>query len=237
MVGAIGGRAGVRWLIALSATAPVAAPAFAGAWGQPEKTSQLRLTVSHAALDGGELWRGETLLESGIAAGFTVILKADTEEVFDRQHETRTGAHLGLQKSFALGDRAAASLTASYLTGDSLEGPFCQGNGFEARGAVGTSFRFLGREAYVNAEAGWRTREDPDCERTLGELAFGMHLTDTWTATVKTWAETGDEGRSTKFEALLSHDFGPVSAGLGWRQEISGAFEEKGLIISTWRSF
>jgi hypothetical protein len=44
-------------------------------------------------------------------------------------------------------------------------------------------------------------------------------------------------GRSAKVEASLLYDFGPVAVGLGWREEVSGAFEEKGWLVSAWRSF
>ena len=56
-------------------------------------------------------------------------------------------------------------------------------------------------------------------------------------ATVKTWGEDGEEGRSTKVEASLLYDLGPLSVGLGWREEVSGAFEEKGWLVSAWKTF
>jgi hypothetical protein len=237
VVGAIGGRAGARWLIAISATAPLAAPAFAGAWTQPAKSSLTIATVSHAAIDDGEMWRTETLTESGFGGGWGLNLKIENEQRFAGANNDKTGWRLGVQKSFALGDRTSAALIASYIGGDSFDSSFCQGNGVETRAALGTSFELLGRNAFVNAEAGYRTREDQDCERVLGEVAFGMDVTPNLSATVKTWAEDGEEGRSAKVEASLLYDFGPVSVGLGWREEVSGAFEEKGWLVSAWKSF
>ena len=237
MVGENEASAGLRWLIAMSATAPLAAPAFAGAWTQPAKSSLSIVTVAHASIDGGEMWREETLSESGLGGGWGVNLKLETEQRFAAVNSDKTGWRLGAQKSFALGDRTSVALIASYIGGDSFDSSFCQGNGLETRAALGTSFQLLGREAFVNVEAGYRTREDQDCEHIVGEAAFGIDLTSNLSTTVKTWTEEGEEGRSTKVEASLLYDFGPLSLGLGWREEVSGAFEEKGWLVSAWRSF
>jgi hypothetical protein len=64
-----------------------------------------------------------------------------------------------------------------------------------------------------------------------------MEVADGWTATVKSWVEDGGEGRSSKVEASLSRSFGSLDVGLGWRQEISGAFEEKGWLVSVMQKF
>jgi hypothetical protein len=48
----------------------------------------------------------------------------------------------------------------------------------------------------------------------------------------KAWHEEGDGALSTKAEASLIHDFGPIALGLGWREEISGEFEEKGWLAT-----
>ncbi|HEV7691774.1 MAG TPA: hypothetical protein VGO52_13150 [Hyphomonadaceae bacterium] len=237
MVGANGAGAGARWLIAISVTTPLAAPAFAGAWTQPAKSSLTIATVAHASVEDGDMWRTETLTESGFGGGWGMNLKIENEKRFASINDDRTGWRLGIQKSFALGDRTSAAIIANYIGGDSFDSSFCQGSGVETRAALGTSFEFLGREAFVNAEAGYRTREDQDCERVLGEIAFGMDVTPNLSATVKTWAEDGEEGRSAKVEASLLYDFGPLSVGLGWREEVSGAFEEKGWLVSAWKSF
>jgi hypothetical protein len=53
----------------------------------------------------------------------------------------------------------------------------------------------------------------------------------------KGWTEQGSYADSTKAEAMLLHDFGSLSTGLGWREEVSGEFEEKGWVISAWKTF
>jgi hypothetical protein len=47
----------------------------------------------------------------------------------------------------------------------------------------------------------------------------------------------GGGWRGRPVEASLLYDFGPLAVGFGWREEVSGAFEEKGWLVSAWRSF
>jgi hypothetical protein len=49
---------------------------------------------------------------------------------------------------------------------------------------------------------------------------------------VKAWHEEGDGSLSAKAEAGVLYDFGPVAIGVGWRQEISGEFDEKGAVLT-----
>jgi hypothetical protein len=99
--GALGGRAGARWLIAISATTPLAAPAFAGAWTLPAKSSHTIATVSHTTIDDGDMWRTETLTESGVGGGFGLNFKVENEKRFTSVNDDKTGWRVGLQKSFA----------------------------------------------------------------------------------------------------------------------------------------
>lgn len=244
MVGAFGAsaRAGktARWLIAVTATAPLAAPAFAGAWGQQKGDVLTIATVSRASVEGGRTWRAEAMAEAGLGGGWGVNLKVDTEDRRAGFGDTNSSWRLGVQKSLPVGDRGSVALIATYVGGDSYDGSYCQGDRGEIRGAAGTSFRLLGREAFVNVEAGWRSRGQDsaeDCDRTLGEIAFGVEVADGWNATVKSWVEDGGEGESAKVEASLSHRIGEFDIGLGWRQEVSGVFEEKGWLVSVMRRF
>ena len=240
MVGVIWGSASARWLIAVSATAPLAAPACAGAWSQnPGQTLNI-VTVSRAEVDSGETWRTEALYETGLGDGWGVNLKFDGERRYAGAEDTNSSWRAGVQKSFAVGDRGAVALIASYVGGDTYDGSYCQGDRGEIRGAAGTSFRIMDREAFVNVEAGWRSageEQAEDCDRVLGEVAFGMEVMEGWTAVVKTWAEDGGEGRSTKVEASLSFAIANFDIGLGWREEVSGAFEDRGWLVSVMQKF
>jgi hypothetical protein len=37
---------------------------------------------------------------------------------------------------------------------------------------------------------------------------------------------------SAKIETSLSQDIGPIAVGIGWREGVSGAFDEKGWVVS-----
>lgn len=226
-----GGAASLRWLAVMSGVAPLAEPAFAGAWTQAAGDHQWTLSVSRETGDFGETWRADDYIELGFGGGWGANLKVEGEIRLDDAFDDRTGFRAGLQKSFALGDRGSFSVMASYLGGEALDGPECTSSGYEARTAIGTSFAIAGRESFVNAEAAWRARGD-DCERGLVEVAAGVEVVPKVSVLVKAWHEEGDGALSTKAEASLIYDFGPFALGLGWREEISGEFEEQGLLAS-----
>jgi hypothetical protein len=66
----------------------------------------------------------------------------------------------------------------------------------------------------------------------VAEFATGLNFAPDWDLTVKAWTEQGDGARSTKGEISISRSFGDFSIGAGWRQEVSGRFEEKGWVLS-----
>jgi hypothetical protein len=226
-----GGTASLRWLAVMSGVAPLADPAFAGAWTQKVGEQQWIATLSHATGEFGDAWRADDHGEFGLGDGWGINFKAEGELRTADTFDDRTGFRVGMQKSFALGDRAAFSVMGSWLGGEALDGPECASNGYEARTALGTSYAVAGREGFVNIEAAWRARGE-ECERGLVEVAAGLEVAPRWSMLVKAWHEEGDGALSTKAEASLIHDFGPIAVGVGWREEISGEFEEKGWIAT-----
>ncbi|MEP7210386.1 MAG: hypothetical protein ABI740_06080 [Alphaproteobacteria bacterium] len=105
------------------------------------------------------------------------------------------------------------------------------------RAAYGLSGRVAGHNAFINAEAAFNERGS-NCQRNLVEGAAGIDVTPKFHVVVKAWSETGDKARSAKAEADLLYDISKkYSAGFGYRQEISGAFNESGFVASVWRKF
>lgn len=231
-----GRRAGARSILALASTAPLAQPAHAGAWSVAEGVQQWFATISHETSDFGEAWRADDFVELGLGDGWSVNTKLESEIRIGSTYDDRSAFRLGVQKAFALTDRASFAFGASYLGGEAMEGPECLGDGYEARAAIGTSFSLFGREGFVNVEAARRSRSD-SCERSLVEVATGFEFVTDWNLTLKAWTERGDGARSTKAEAGVSRDFGNFAVGLGWREEISGEFEERGWVVSARAAF
>ena len=235
-MGTDGGTASVRWIAVLSGFAPLAEPAFAGAWTQPANTSQAITTVSREENAFGETWRTDGLGEYGLGGGWGFNLKIENENR-SFGDDSRTGYRAGVQKSFALGDRASFSVIATYLGGESMDGPDCVSEGYETRAAVGTSYPIFGREAFVNAEVGWKSRGS-DCEREVYEITAGVEVAPRVSVIVKAWSEDGEFGQSAKTESTLLYDLDDkLAVGIGWREEVSGDFEEKGWVVSAWRNF
>lgn len=220
----------IQRLAPFACLAPTAQPAHAGAWSLPADAHSWFATISRETGDFGEAWRADDFTEIGLGDGWGVNIKVESEIRIGTTYDDRSGARLGIQKAFALGDRGSIAIQASALVGESLDGIECEGEGYEIRGAIGTSFSMWGREGFINLESGHRTRGD--CERSVTEAAIGYDFAPGWNFTVKAWTEGGGDTGVAKAEASLMRDFWGVGVGIGWREEISGNFEERGWIVS-----
>lgn len=227
MVGEKALRRGTALIVVSGALTPAA---HAGAWALAEGMQQTFATISRETGDFGESWRADDFYEAGLGDGWALNAKLETSIRISEVYDDRSGFRLGMMKAFALGERGSLSVQASLLGGESLDGPECAGEGWETRAAVGTSFSLAGREGYVNLEAGRRFRGD--CERGVLEFASGLEFAPDWSLSVKTWQDGPAGSGSAKGEIAISRDFGPLALGVGWRQEISGNFEEKGWLVS-----
>ncbi len=212
-------------------TGGAAAPAAeASAWALAEGVQQTFATVSRETGDFGQSWRADDYVELGLGDGWALNTKIETNIRINDLYDDRSGFRVGLLKAFALGERASFSVQASLLAGESLDGVECEGEGWEGRAALGTSFSLAGREGYVNLEAGRRFRGD--CERGVVELATGLEFATNWSMELKAWQDGPSSTGSAKAEIAVSHNFGPLAVGVGWREEISGNFAEKGWLLS-----
>jgi hypothetical protein len=227
-----GGIASLRWLATLVGIAPLASPAFAGAWSQKAGEWQMIAQVSRETGDFDDAWRATDQIEGGFGGGWAANLKLEGEMKVGSDVDQRQSITLGAKKAFALGDRGSFSIQASVLGGESIDGPDCQGSGYEARAAIGTSFALGGREGFVNLEGAAKSREE--CDRSLIELTTGFEVAPKLDLIVKGWSEDGSFAHSEKVETGLLYSFGNLSVGAGWREEISGEFEEKGWVVSGW---
>ena len=225
----LGGRAGAHGFLLLAGAGSLAQPAEAGAWAIAEGEQQWFATVSRETGDFGEAWRADDFTEYGLGGGWAVNAKIESEIRIADFYDDRSGFRLGVMKSFALTDRAACAVQASFIGGEAMAGPECTGEGYELRAALGTSFSLFGREGFVNTEAARRSRGN--CDRDVVEVATGLEFATDWNLTLKAWEERGEESRSAKAEASVIRDFGVFSVGAGWREEISGEFDEKGWVL------
>jgi hypothetical protein len=187
-------------------------------------------SISRETGDFGEAWRADDFTEIGMGDGWGVNIKVESEIRIGTTYDDRSGVRLGIQKAFSLGDCGSIAIQASALLGESLGGVECEGERYEVRAAIGSSFNLWGQEGFVNLESGHRTRGD--CERSVTEAAVGYDFAPGWNFTVKAWTEGGAETGVAKAEVSLMRDFWGLGIGVGWREEISGNFEEKGWVVN-----
>lgn len=226
-------RAAAR-LALLAAGAGAAAPdALAGAWSHAAGDGQQIATFSKEASDFGTGWRTDILIEGGLGGGWDLALKTQTLLRKDFVYDERSTYEAGVRRSFPVGPNSVVALQGTVIGGESLGVDFCEGVGFEARGAYGVSGQVAGRNVYANVEGAYRERGNA-CRRSLLEVAVGAEVAPKWRAVGKAWAETGDGTPSAKVEGLVLYDFETYSLGLGYRREVSGRFEEEGFLLSYW---
>jgi hypothetical protein len=201
----------------------------AGAWSPARGEGQTITSLTRSSGDFGVTWRADEYLDYGLGGGWAASLKLENQIRTQEEFDDRIGGRLGLQRAVRIGDRASVGLQAAVLAGDALEGPSCAGVGFEGRAMAGTSFAVSGREGFVNVEAGVRERAG-GCGRAVAEIAAGIDLSPKWRMLGKAWVEQGDGARSAKTEASLLRTFEGFSLGLGFQAEVSGEFEEQGVV-------
>lgn len=228
---------GARWrgILLVAASGAIAPNANAGAWTLAEGVQTWFATISREDGDFGQAWRTDDFGELGLGDGWGLTSKFESEIRIGDTYDDRSGFRIGLQKAFPIGDRASFALSASVLAGESLDGPECVGEGLEARAAIGTSFNWWGREGFVNIEAGQRARGG--CERAVVEFSTGYEVAPSWMLGFKSWSEGGAETGSAKAELMLAYDFEVVAVGVGWREEVSGNFDEKGWVLTASGAF
>ncbi len=223
------------------AVAPLAASvgagkASAGAW-TPAPGKGLEITsISREVGDFGETWRSDIYSERGFAKGWALQLDVASQIHANDTVDDRTAVSGGVRRSFALGDRSAAAVQVNVLAGEALDGPECTSVGYEVRGALGTSHAIPTGSTFLNVEGGWRNRGDA-CSRSVAEVAMGADVGFGFRALGKAWREEGDGARSVKVEGGLYFDYRGYSLGAGYREEVSGDFDEKGWVVSLWRRF
>lgn len=224
-----------RGVLFVAASGALAPGAHAGAWTLAEGVQRTFATISREDGDFGQAWRTDDFSEIGLGDGWGLNAKFESEIRIGDRYDDRSGFRVGVQKAFAIGERGSVAISASVLAGESLDGPECVGEGLEARAAIGTSFNLWGREGFVNVEAGQRSRGG--CERSVVEFASGYEFAPSWTLGLKSWSEGGAETGSAKAEIQLAYDFQIFAVGVGWREEISGNFEERGWVVSASGAF
>lgn len=226
-------RAAAR-LALLAAGAGAASPeALAGAWSNEAGGGQQIATFSKETSDFGTGWRSDILIEGGLGGGWDLTLKTQTLLRTDFAYDERSTYEAGVRRSFPLSPNSVVAVQATVLGGESLSPFTCEGVGYEARVAYGVSGRVGDRNVYANIEGARRERGE-DCRRSLLEVAVGAEVGPKVRAVAKAWTEQGDGSRSVKAEGILLYDFETYSLGLGYRREISGQFEEEGILLSYW---
>ncbi|MEM1106156.1 MAG: hypothetical protein AAGH87_07175 [Pseudomonadota bacterium] len=212
--------------------------AYAGPWVQPQGDAYARASVAAERVEGLDAVRYDFYGEYGIAPKWTVTAKAERVDFVDAKDFSREGFRATVRRNLWQRDTALVSVEMGAVYGAAIGGVRgCDEIGGEARLTGGASGRWDGARWYGFADVATRIH-DQGCWRDRLEIGAGREIYRDLYITNQIWLERGsEESRSDKFEAglLYRHPFGDLAIAL--REEFSGRFDERSVVISVARRF
>lgn len=212
--------------------------AEAGPWVRDDGGWYARALAARDSLNGEEGWRLDLYGEYGLTPKLTATLKNEAviypgAPAFDRDLWRLTvrrtlASHKGWTAAAEIGAFHGSTLNGSAASGL----VFCEGAGFEGRLGAGWSGSYRGRPLYTFVDVA-RLSQGDGCDRTRLEAGYGQDLTRNIFIGQQLWfEEAAISGQSVKTETQLGVHFGPVDVSLGYREEISGNFNENAVLIA-----
>lgn len=230
-----GSMAGALWLAG-------AGSALAGPWSRAPGETYVRAALAAEWVEGLEARRYDLYAERGLAPGWTLTAKAERVTFAGQADFDRDGYRLTLRREIWSPGPARLALEGGVVGGGAIGGfGACADTGGEIRLSAGTSWTVKARDRFAFVDL--VRREHPGaCYRNRIEAGFGQSLGQSlglrWSLVSQIWLERGsDDAVSDKVETLLQVDTRAGTVGLAWRQEFSGRFQERALVVSFSRTF
>jgi hypothetical protein len=185
--------------------------------------------------DSGQNWRYGLYSEAGLNEHWTFVTDFQVQVPDRTDQPVRQFGTIGVKRSFEAMGPLKWALQASYLDGEAVQIQACEGPGAELQLSVGLSGqKAYGRPGFAVAKLGGQAREGA-CERLKLDLTAGLDLTDRWSLIGEVWMLRGTDAVSDKLQASVVRRMGKRwRLQLAARAELSGRFEERGLLIGIW---
>ena len=225
----------MRWVWGLSAGLSFAGDAAAAAWGQNPGEWYVRAAFAAEDVEGLSATRYDAYAKFGIAPKWTATAKAEIVRFQDQSPFNAEGYRATIRREIFKRERMVVALEGGAVYGGAFGGApdGCDGLGAEARVGAGFSGGWeKGRDWFAFADVAAR-RYDTGCARTRYEFGYGARLSGRLHTVTQLWLERGgDNARSDKIENALVYKFDTFEVSLAWREEISGRFEESGVVLA-----
>lgn len=217
-----------------------AAKASAAPWGQFEGDTYARVAIATEDVESLSAQRYDAYAEYGIADGWTVTAKAETVRFNNNEDFNADGFRATVRKELHRGRRFVVSVEAGLLDGAAFGGApdGCDSTGAEARVGAGWSGGFdIGREWFAFADLARRAHEG-GCERSRLELGYGSRVVGDVYIVNQLWLERGSgDARSDKLETAIVWRADVADVSIAFREELSGRFEESGIVFALAKRF
>lgn len=213
-------------------------PAEAGPWVQERGNGFGRLAVSSERVEGLDAWRYDSYGEYGLTSNWTITAKAETIRFVGNSDFDADGARISLRRTLWQQKSLRIAAEVGAVHGAAIGGVRgCDQLGGEARLSAGASGRWDGADWFIFADAATRIHAE-GCWRDRIEIGAGREIAHNVFLTNQIWLERGsEESRSDKIETGLLYRARQYDISLAYRQEISGRFEEDGIVIALARRF
>ena len=216
----------------------VSLPAEAGPWVQPDGEGYGRFALSAERVEGLDAYRYDGYAEYGLTSKWTLTAKAEAIEFADASDFNAEGARLSLRRSLWQNDTLRVAAEVGAVHGAAIGGVRgCNRLGGEARISAGASGRWDGKDWFMFADVATRLHGE-GCWRDRIEIGAGREISHNLFFTNQIWLERGSESsRSDKIETGFLYRMDQLDLSVAYRQEISGRFEEDGIVLAIARRF
>jgi len=225
---------------ALGASPAAVGTASAGPWSQGKGHVYAEVAVLGQRIDGAGAVRGELYGEYGLTDKLTLTGQLEGVRFPQLSGQDQYAYRATARRQIWQKGRFTAAFEGGVVGGEAIGGTIggCDTVGGEARLSIGATGRTKRNEREWFAFADAIIREHGNCRRQRLEAGFGQQVLPKWWSVNKVYVETGsDNARSIKLDSKISRTFGRNELGVGYRQEVSGQFRERGILVSLVRRF
>ncbi|MEL7545643.1 MAG: hypothetical protein AAGJ84_03260 [Pseudomonadota bacterium] len=211
--------------------------AHASPWAQEEGGLYARVAWADETIDSIAADRTDIYAELGLGDGYTVTGKIERVDYAEADRFDTTAWRTTLRRQVFRRSGFVGSVEFGALQGAAIGGRMgCDRLGMEGRVSVGWSGELRNTQSFSFVEVA--TRQHEACYRNRIEFGLGRKAMDELWLVTQVWLERGDkDALSNKTQTDLVWTGGQVDLTLSYREEFSGAFEERGVVISLSRQY
>lgn len=223
----------MRRIVTILLVAAVCRPAQAGPWVRASGEGYGRAAVAGERVSGLDAVRYDGYGEYGLNDQWTLTLKAEQVRFQGNEDFTSEGFRATARRGLYQRGAIKVAVEIGAIHGAAIGGVRgCDRLGGEARLSTGMSGSWSGTDWYIFADAATRLHAE-GCWRDRVEFGGAQEIAPNIFLTNQFWFERGSENaRSDKVETGLLWRRGEIDLSMAWREELSGRFEESGLVVA-----